>query len=239
VHYLADWLGPELPTSVERILAIPFKRQNQPLIGFLTRQEIEAMLAATQETWTGHRDHLLLLLLYNTGARISELLALRVEDVLRTQGKQVELQGKGRKHRTLPLWRQTQRQLRGWLRENRFVPTMPLLPNRYGQALTRFGARRQIQKLARRAAVKLPALNQRPISPHVFRHALAMHLLEAGTAPEVIALWLGHENPNTTHQYVEASLAMKQRALQGITPPKSKSGHFRPDDKLLRFLESL
>jgi integrase/recombinase XerD len=239
VHYLTDWLGPELPAATRRILTLPFKRQVKPLIGFLTRAEIEAILAATDDTRTGRRDHLLVLLLYNTGARISELLALRVQDVLGPQAKQVELQGKGRKRRTLPLWRQTQRLLRQWIRENRLTPSMPLLPNRYGEPLTRFGAFRQIKKLVRRASVKQPTLNRRPISPHQFRHASAMRLLEAGITPEVIALWLGHETFNTTHQYVEANLAMKKLALEKIVPPKTKARRFRPDDKLLQFLESL
>ena len=188
---------------------------------------------------TGRRDHLLLVLLYNTGARISELLALRVQDVLGPQAKQVELQGKGRKHRTLPLWRQTQRLLRRWIRDNRMTTSMPLLPNRYGEPLSRFGALRQIKKLVQRASAKQPTLSRRPISPHLFRHASAMRLLEAGITPEVIALWLGHESFNTTHQYVEANLAMKQQALEKIVPPKTKVQRFRPDDQLLRFLESL
>lgn len=239
LHYLVDWLGPELPAEARRILAIPFKRQVRRLVGFLTQPEIEALLAATDDTWTGRRDHLLLLLLYNTGARISELLALRVQDVAGTQAKQVELQGKGRKHRTLPLWRQTQRQVRRWIRENRLSAPMPLLPNRYGEPLTRFGAFQQIKKLVRRASVKRPSLQRLPISPHLFRHATAMRMLEAGVTPEVIALWLGHENLNTTHQYVEADLAMKKRALEAVRVPKTKPRNFRPDDKLLRFLDNL
>lgn len=239
VHYLVDWLGPELPTGTRHILAIPFKRQVKRLVGFLTRPEIEALLAATDDTWTGRRDHLLILLLYNTGARISELLALRMQDVAGTQAKQVELQGKGRKHRTLPLWHQTQREVRRWVRENRLSAPMPLLPNRYGEPLTRFGAFQQIKKLVRLASVKLPSLNRLPISPHLFRHATAMRMLETGVTPEVIALWLGHENLNTTHQYVEADLVMKERALEAVKAPKTKTHPFCPDDKLLRFLDSL
>jgi integrase/recombinase XerD len=239
VHYLTDWLGPELPAATRRILTIPFKRQVKPLIGLLTRSEIEAILAATDDTWTGHRDHLLILLLYNTGARISELLALRTQDVLGPQAKQVELQGKGRKQRTLPLWRQTQRHLRQWIRQNRLTAPMPLFPNRYGEVLTRFGAFRQLKKLVQRASLKQPSLSRRPISPHLFRHATAMRMLEAGITPEVIALWLGHESFNTTHQYVEANLTMKKQALEKIVPPKTKAHRFRPDDKLLQFLESL
>jgi site-specific recombinase XerD len=239
IRYLVDWLGPELPIATRRILAIPFKRQVKRLVGFLTQLEIEAVLAAADEnTWTGRRDHLLILLLYNTGARISELLALRVQDLV-ASAKQVRLQGKGRKHRTLPLWTQTQRSLRRWIRENRLSGATPLLPNRYGGALTRFGALQQIKKLVRRASAQLPSLTQRPISPHVFRHATAMRMLETGVPPEVIALWLGHENRNTTHQYVEADLAMKERALKAVAPPKFKPHQFRPDDKLLRFLDSL
>jgi site-specific recombinase XerD len=106
VHYLSDWLGPELPVCVMRILAIPFKRYVRVMTGFLSRQEVDAILSATTDTWTGRRDHLLFLLLYNTGARISEVLALRVMDI-RGGGKQVQVLGKGRKQRSLPLWRQT------------------------------------------------------------------------------------------------------------------------------------
>ncbi|MBI3853664.1 MAG: tyrosine-type recombinase/integrase [Verrucomicrobia bacterium] len=238
VHYLSDWLGPELPVCVARILAIPFKRYVQVMSGFLNRQEVEAILSATTDTWTGRRDHLLFLLLYNTGARISEVLALRVMDI-GAGGKQVQVLGKGRKQRSLPLWRQTQRGLRQWIRENRFNSESPLLPNRFGQRLTRAGAAYQLKQLVRRASLKLPALRQRSISPHTFRHSMAMGLLEGGITTEVIALFLGHETPKTTHLYMEASLAMKKQALEKVSSPKSKRSSFRPDDKLLRFLENL
>ncbi len=117
IHYLNDWLSPELPAALPRILGIPFKRHVQQLVGFLSRREIEAILTATDETWTGERDHLLFLLLYNTGARISEILALKVSDVT-IQDRYIELLGKGRKQRRVPLWPQTQRRLRRWLKDN-------------------------------------------------------------------------------------------------------------------------
>jgi site-specific recombinase XerD len=238
VHYLRDWLGPELPVCVTRILAIPFKRYVQVISGFLSRQEVEAILRATTDTWTGRRDHLLFLLLYNTGARISEVLALRVMDIV-AGGKQVQVLGKGRKQRALPLWPQTQTRLRHWVRENRFNPESPLLPNRFGQRLTRAGAAYQLQQLVQRASVKMSALNQRHISPHTFRHSMAMGLLEAGIATEVIALFLGHETPKTTHLYMEASLNMKKQALEKMSPPKGKRSSFQPDEALLHFLENL
>ncbi len=238
VHYLSDWLGPELPPTLHRALSIPFKRHVQRLVGFLSRQEIEAILTATDDSWTGQRDRLLFLLLYNTGSRISEILALRVKDV-DLNGRQIEIQGKGRKQRPLPLWAQTQKELRRWLKENRYAPDAPLLPNRFGQRLSRAGAAYQLQQLVRRATKKLPALTKRHVSPHTFRHSTAMALLEADVPTEVIALYLGHESPKTTHRYVEASLAMKKRALATVNPPRSKQKRFRLTDADLRFLDEL
>jgi integrase/recombinase XerD len=238
VHYLSDWLGPELPVTVARIPGIPFKRHVQRLIGFVNRQEVEAILAATDDSWTGQRDHLLFLLLYNTGARISEILAVRVMDV-NIDGRQIELLGKGRKHRRVPLWPQTQRRLRRWLKDNRYAPEAPLLPNRFGQRLSRPGAAYQLQRLVDRAAVKVISLKKRHISPHSFRHGTAMALLEANVPTEVIALYLGHESPKTTHLYVEASLAMKKQALAKVRPPRTASFRFRPTDEDLRFLDNL
>ena len=238
VHYLIDWLGPELPPAVARILGIPFKRQAQRLMGFLSRQEIEAILAATDDTWTGQRDHLLFLLLYNTGARISEILALRVRDV-NIDHRQIELTGKGRKQRRVPLWPQTQRRLRRWLKNNRCPSEAPLLPNRFGQRLSRAGAAYQLQQLVERASAQLPSLKKRHVSPHSFRHSTAMALLEANVPPEVIALYLGHESPKTTHLYVEASLSMKQQALAKVNPPRAKGGRFRPKEDDLQFLDNL
>ncbi len=238
VHYLSDWLGPELPVTVARISGIPFKRHVQRLIGFVSHQEVEAILAATDDSWTGQRDHLLFLLLYNTGARISEILALRVMDV-NVDGRQIELLGKGRKHRRVPLWPQTQRRLRRWLKDNRYPPEAPLLPNRFGQRLSRAGAAYQLQRLVGRATAEVISLKKRRISPHSFRHGTAMALLEANVPTEVIALYLGHESPKTTHLYVEASLAMKKQALAKVHPPRTTRLRFRPTDDDLRFLEDL
>jgi len=238
VHYLSDWLGPELPPAVPRILGVPFKRHIQRLIGFLNRQEVEAILAATDDTWTGQRDHLLFLLLYNTGARISEILALKVSEVTVAE-RHIELLGKGRKQRRVPLWPQTQKRLRRWLKDNRRPPEAPLLPNRFGQRLTRAGAAYQLQQLVAHASAQMPTLKKRRISPHSFRHSTAMALLEADVPTEVIALYLGHESPKTTHLYVEASLAMKKQALAKIDPPRTKRRRFRPDEAELHFLENL
>jgi integrase/recombinase XerD len=238
-HYAEDMLGPDLPESIRRLLAIPIKRYTQPILGFLTRTEIQAVLAAAGEGWTGRRDYLLFLLLYNTGARISEILVLRVRDALACDGRSLELWGKGRKQRPVPLWRSTQTRLRRWIKENQAQPESPLLPNRFGQPLTRSGAAWQLRQILRRAALQMPSLGQRRISPHTFRHTTAMHLLQGGVAPEIIALWLGHESPNTTHLYVEADLKMKRQALEVLAPPKSKKTAKPQQDPLIRILENL
>jgi site-specific recombinase XerD len=238
VHYLSDWLGPELPPALPRILGIPFKRHVQRLIGFLSRQEVQAILDATDDTWTGQRDHLLFLLLYNTGARISEVLTLRVSDVT-VEDRHIEILGKGRKRRRVPLWPLTQKRLRRWIKDNRLSADAPLLPNRFGQRLTRAGAAYQLKRLVNRASAQMPALKKRRISPHSFRHATAMALLEADVPAEVISLYLGHESSQTTHLYVEASLAMKKQALAKVDPPRARRFRFRPGEADLRFLENL
>jgi integrase/recombinase XerD len=237
VHYLSDWLGPDLPPALPRILGIPFKRYVQPLVSFLSGPEVQALLAATGDTWTGRRNHLLFLLLYNTGARVSEILALRVKDVS-AQERHIDLSGKGRKQRRVPLWQQTHRRLRQWLRTHPGPPEAPLLPNRFGQRLTRVGAAYQLRRLVERAGARLPGLKKRRISAHSFRHATAMALLEADVPTEIIALYLGHESPKTTHLYVEASLAMKKKALMKITPPTNRF-RFHPQGDDLRFLDAL
>lgn len=239
IHYASDLLGPELPEPTRRILAIPSKRWSRPLLGFLTRDEVQAILAQTNGSWTGRRDHLLFLLLYNTGARVSEILALRAKDALAGDVRQVRLHGKGRKERLVPLWRSTRQCLRQWVKHNQLTDDSPLLPNRFGEPITRSGVAWQLQKLVRLAAPKTPSLKHRRISPHTFRHSTAMHLLQSGVAPEVIALWLGHESPNTTHLYVEADLEMKRRTLEALPSPKLKRPTPKQVDELLQFLDGL
>jgi len=219
--------------------SIPPKRHTRPVLGFLTRPELEAILGAADDSWSGQRDHLLFLLLYNTGARVSEILGLRVRDVLATGSRHLALHGKGRKERTVPLWRSTQTRLRQWIKANHLESNAPLLPNRFGQPLTRSGAAWQLRRLVQRAAKRVSSLQQRRITPHTLRHTTAMHLLQEGITPEIIALWLGHESLNTTHDYVEADLDMKRKALDLLGPPKRQGTSKLPDDQLLRFLDSL
>ncbi len=226
--------------AVERALSVPMKRFERPMLDFLTREEMLAVLGQPGRSWTSQRDHLLLAMLYNTGARVSEIIGVRVADVLLDGAACVHLHGKGRKQRAVPLWKTTVTELRGWLRANPALRgERPLLPNRSGHAMTRVNAQQRLEIAVARAAVQKPGLLKKRISPHTLRHTTAMHLLQSGVAFNVIALWLGHESPNTTHRYVEADLAMKQKALARLDEPRTRMRRYRPPDALLSFLQQL
>lgn len=222
------------------VLGIPMKRFDRRQVGFLSREHIQAIIAAVDVwTWIGRRDRVLLATLYNTGARVSELIGVQVEDLSLSSSPSIRLQGKGRKERSIPLWKETAAQLRQWLRELAAPATTPLFPNRLGAKLSRTNVAERLQFAVRVAASAHPELAKRKVTPHIFRHSLAMHLLQAGVDVSVIALWLGHESPSTTHIYVEADLAMKQRMLKSLRPPNVNAVRFRPSDQLMQFLNGL
>lgn len=225
---------------IEQALAVPMKRFERPMLGFLTREEMLAVLGQPGETWTSQRDHLLLAMLYNTGARVSEIIGVRVADVVLDGGACVHLHGKGRKQRSVPLWPTTVAEVRAWLRVN---PTLrgetPLLPNREGQAMSRSNVVQRLELAVTRAANQAPSIVKKRISPHIIRHTTAMHLLQSGVPFNVIALWLGHESTTTTHRYVEADLTMKEKALARLEAPDTTIRRFKAPDLLMRFLQTL
>ena len=226
--------------DVERALAVPMKRFERPMLGFLTREEMAAVLGQPGSSWSSQRDHLLLAMLYNTGARVSEIIGVRVVDVVLDGAVCVHLHGKGRKLRSIPLWNTTVVEVRAWLRLN---PTLrgeaALLPNRDGQAMCRSNVAQRLDLAVTRAAARQPSLLKKQISPHMLRHTTAMHLLQSGVPFNVIALWLGHESTTTTHRYVEADLAMKEKALTRLQAPDTRTHRFRAPDSLMRFLQTL
>jgi integrase/recombinase XerD len=173
------------------------------------------------------------------GARVSELISMTVGDVVLDRSSSIRIQGKGRKERTVPLWRTTANQIRLWLRQNQGARDRPLFPNRTGGPMTRTGVTDRLKLAAATAATRCPQLKKRHISPHIVRHATAMNMLQSGVDITVIALWLGHESTATTHMYVEADLAMKERALKTLQAPSVKTRRFWPEDRLLAFLEGL
>lgn len=231
---------PEELDTITAVLAIPVKRFDQPRLGFLSRPEIEALIAAPDvATWSGQRDQLMWLMLYNTGARVSELLAIRIRDITIGTQATVQLHGKGRKTRTLPLWKRTVTCLKQWLQRTPLSAEQVLIPNRFGQPLTRSGVDHRLRLAIEHAKRSCPTLNERIVTPHTVRHTTAMHLLQSGVDITVIALWLGHESTATTHHYIEADLAMKEKALNTLEPPTLQPARYQPGDPLIAFLESL
>ncbi len=231
---------PEHADLIGRVLAIPPKRFERSLVTYLTEPEVDALLAAPDRTTpTGRRDHALLLVAVQTGLRVSELIGLRCADVHLGTGAHVSCRGKGRKERITPLSAGTVAVLRVWLAERAGAPAAALFPTGLGGPLSRDAIERRLARHSANAAASCPSLRAKRVSAHVLRHTAAMRLLEAGVDTSVIALWLGHEQLNTTQIYLHADLALKERALARTTPPDTKPGRYRASDPILAFLQGL
>jgi len=232
------------------VLAIQPKRTESSLVSFLGEEEIEALIAAPdRSSWTGRRDHAMLMLAAQTGLRASELTRLRCADLQLGGGPHVSCVGKGRKQRITPLTTHTVAVLVVWLDEHGRKAEGPLFPTRTGGQLSRDALERRIAKHAAAAAGRCPALPGaarrcpalpgKKVTAHVLRHSAAMRLLQAGADTSVIALWLGHEHIETTQVYLHADLQIKERALARTRPPEADPGRYRPPNALLAFLETL
>jgi len=231
---------PEHAQDIARVLAIPLKRADRAIVTFLDENEIEAVLAAPdRSTWTGRRDHALLVLAIQTGLRASELTGLRCGDVQLTTGPNVRCAGKGRKNRITPLTPTTTAILEVWIAERAGSANEPAFPTARGGHLTRDALDHRIAKYVEIAAKRCATLHEKRVTPHTLRHTAAMRLLHAGVDTTVIALWLGHERVDTTQIYLHADLALKERAIARTTPPDTRPGRYKPPDTLLAFLEAL
>ncbi len=226
---------------IQRVLAIPSKRHDKRQVSFLTRTEIEAVLAAPDRTtWLGRRDHTLMLLATQTGLRLSELIGLSREAIELGTGAHVRCVGKGRKERCTPLTRYARVALQAWLNEPARRDACTLFPNLHGGPLSPDSVQSLLAKHVGVAGKKCPSLATKRVSPHVLRHSAAMELLQAGVDSSVIALWLGHESIETTQTYLHAHLGLKEAALAKLEPYKQHQRlRFRPDDQLLAFLQAL
>jgi site-specific recombinase XerD len=231
---------PQLLPVAQRVLAIPAKRFERASVSYLTREQMQAILDSPNvATFSGRRDQVLLLLLYNTGARASEIADLKIRDVSLESRVSIHIRGKGRKNRSMPLWQKTARLLRSWLREVDGVLDSPLLHNARGNRLTRSGIAQRLRYTVQRAVSKEPSLRSLRISPHLIRHTTAMHLLQSGVDLSVIAMWLGHESTQTTHQYLDADLESKKRALACLEPPSIRKSPRPRDVGIVQFLNGL
>jgi site-specific recombinase XerD len=243
IHSFFRYAAFELPThsaQIQRVIAIPSKRFSRALVRFLTRPEVDALLAAPdQRTWFGRRDHAFLLLAAQTGLRLSEMTGLKRGDVALATGAHVRVIGKGRKERCVPLAKATVAVLKTWLREPQRGDQGVLFPNARGGRLSPDGVHYLLVRHSATASKVCPSLKQKRVTVHVLRHTVALDLLQEGVDRSVIALWLGHESVETTQIYLEATLAMKEAALAKATPLNAKQRRYKPADSLLAFLNNL
>jgi integrase/recombinase XerD len=243
IHSLFSYAAlhhPEHAAIIQRVLAIPAKRHQRRLLTWLTEPEADALLAAPDRaTWTGRRDHAMLVLAVQTGLRISELITLTRSDVDLGTGAHVHCIGKGRKERATPLTRLTVAVLRDWLTEHAGAPGDPLFPTRTGKRLSHDAIEHRLAGYLATARTSCPSLRGKRVTMHTLRHTAAMRLLHAGTDIAVIALWLGHEQIATAQTYLHADMSQKERAIARVTPPGTAPGRYRPPDPLLAFLDGL
>lgn len=238
-HYVA-FQEPAHAAAIQRVLAIPRKRQERTLVEYLLLAETEALVAAPdRSTYLGRRDHAILHLAVQTGLRVSELTGLRCVDLCLGTGAHVRCRGKGRKERCTPLTKATAKILTAWLRERNGSPTDPLFPSVRGGSLSSDGVQYLLKKHTKVAVQNCPSIGSKRVSPHVLRHTAAMNLLQAGVDRSLIALWLGHESVETTQVYLSADLILKEKILNKTRPLKALPGRYRPDSDLLAFLKGL
>jgi site-specific recombinase XerD len=231
---------PAYALHCQRILAMPSKRHVRRTVNFIDRAEMDALLAVPDPTsWIGRRDGAILLLLLQTGLRVSELVNLNCHDVVYGPGAHVRCEGKGRKERCTPLRRETAKAMQAWLRERAGQDGDPVFPTMRGDRLSRDAVEHLVRKYTLSASKSCRSLQAKRVSPHTLRHSTAMDLLHNGIDRTVIALWLGHESVETTQVYIHADMRLKERALARVAATKTRPGRYKPDDALLGFLESL
>jgi integrase/recombinase XerD len=236
---------PERIDQAQRILGIPFKRAGTKPIDYLEYEELRAVLSSVDRTaWDGRRDYALLALLFNSGARVQEIVDLGVRDLQLESPPQVKLFGKGSKTRICPLWPQTARVLKEFVSERMLDlgSNAPVFCNHRGERLSRFGIRYILAKYCKHAVGACPSLSGKRLHPHSMRHTCAMHLLKSGVDLVDISHWLGHASMNTTNRYATADLEMKRKALAQAGPPENSlapPAPWRHDASVIEWLASL
>jgi integrase/recombinase XerD len=236
---------PECLEQSQRILTIPFKRTGTRPVEYLQFEEIKEIIEVVDRSRTeGRRDYVLLTLMFNTGARVQEVLDLKTDDLQLSRPFSVHIRGKGRKERICPIWPETAQLLRGYTEARGIDPKerVTVFINRLGQPLTRFGVRYILSKHLQKAADLRPSLAGKRLHPHSMRHSTAIHLLKSGVDLSTIANWLGHTSVNTTNKYASMDLEMKRRALEKakpLTEENPEQGRWHKDPDILSWLASL
>ncbi|MCL6446066.1 MAG: site-specific integrase [Alicyclobacillus sp.] len=245
IHSFMNYVSfqaPEYLSVIQRVMSIPFKKTETRQVEYLVDEEVDAIMQGCDlSSWLGRRDRLMLAILYNTGVRVSELVSIKKRDIsLNKNGTgSIRVKGKGRKERSLPLWKTTKQYLEAFLKETEINEDNYVFTSQQGKQLTRSGVTYRLACLVKTASKSCPSLRQKRVTPHVLRHTTAMHLLEAGVDISTIAIWLGHESIETTHKYMVADLRLKERALAQTKEPQALRFRYQPPADILSFLDSL
>jgi site-specific recombinase XerD len=233
-----EYRQPAALEQIRRILAIPFKRTNSRLVPYLVQNEVQALLDAPNPTTReGIRDRAMLHLAVSAGLRVSELIGLRMESVA-LDSMSIRVHGKGRRERSLPLWKTTAAALRAWLAIRGPIAAPEVFVNAHGEPMSRWGFAYVLHQHAQMASKKCPSLPTKKLSPHVLRHTSAMIVLQATHDIRKVSLWLGHSNLATTEIYTRADPTEKLEAIEAVVPPHLRKGSFRPPDKLIALLKA-
>jgi len=234
-----EYQVPSALEQVRQILAIPIKKTDTKLVSHLTMEEIEAVLNAPDpHTRFGIRDRAMLDVCFAAGLRVSELVGLRVDDVSFEPRPSVRVLGKGRRERVLPLWKQTGTNLRAWLAIRDAAAVPELFLNARGDAMTRTGFEYVLKNHVASAKSACPSLDGKRVSPHTLRHSCALLILKTTRDIRKVALWLGHNNVQTTEMYLRADPTEKLEAVSAVTPPTLRRGRFSAPDQLIEMLTS-
>ncbi len=232
---------PSRLNQATRVRMIPPKRWDQFVLEYLSLDEVTSIIkSADQTTTSGSRDFILWTIMYNTGARVSEVINLKKTDFILSGKKgSVQIMGKGRKERIMPLWPSTVKALENWLCRPNMAESEKIFVNRTGEGLTRSGVEMRLSEAVKKASQSCVTLKSKKITPHTFRHTTAMHLLQSGVDITIIALWLGHASTKTTNVYTQADLKMKEKALSHLQNPEVRGQRYKPDSSTVSFLRSL
>lgn len=238
-NYLNEQL-PELCEMIGQVLAIPYKRSNKKMVNYLNDEEVQKLLSIPdQKTWIGKRDYTLILMLIQTGCRLSELIELKWRSVHLGGGRYIDFFGKGRKERRIPLSKQLSKSLQLWSKKIDSAPSDILFPTIHGTQMSPDAIQYFLKKYSKEAAKKCPSLDNRNISPHIIRHTTAMRMLASGADLSSIALWLGHESIETTYMYLSMDMPRMERILKKLPLYKTKTSRYRPKDSVMKFLEDI
>jgi len=242
MKYVSE-MEPEYSGIAKRALMIPMQKHKVPTMDFITKDEFEVMIKACDtNAFIGARDKLMLLLLYNSGVRVSELLSIKCSDIKNSDipsRTSVKIYGKGRKERIVPLWKNTSVYIQKYIKNNHLNGNDVLFKNKNGDELTRSGVRFRINVIVKEAEKETKALTEKTVTPHTFRHSVAMNLLAAGVNISTIAHWLGHSSIETTHKYMVADIDMKRKAMEKAGSSGDASYRYKPSSDILSFLNTL